>query len=153
MVKKMENKKKIAIDYFKSGLNCAQSTILSFKEMFDLQEEDLIKISSSFGGGMGRLQNTCGAVTGAYIAIGLKYGKNNINSIEEKEKIYSLVRKFDLEFKKLNKTTICRELLGCNLLTKEGNKYFTDNDLTEKICNKCIEDSIKILNKILNNTL
>lgn len=99
---------------------------------------------------MGMLQDTCGAVSGAYMVIGLKYGKYKKDDNEAQENTFSLVREFDSEFKKINKTTSCKELLGCNFLTEEGTKYFEDNNLKEKICIKCIEYSVKILNRLLS---
>ena len=96
------------------------------------------------------LQGTCGAVSGTYMVIGLKYGKYKKDDNEAQENTFSVVGEFDSEFKKINKTTSCKELLGCNLLTEEGMKYFVDNNLKEKICIKCIECSIKLLNILLS---
>lgn len=142
-------KEKTAINYFKNGFNCAQAVLISYRDEVNMQDNDLLKISCGFGAGMGRLQDTCGAVSGAYMVIGLKYGKYYKEDDEAREKTYSLVREFEIEFKKINKTTNCKELLGCNLLTEDGKKYYTDNNLKEKVCIKCIEDSIKILDKLV----
>lgn len=144
------NNEMIAINYFRNGFNCAQSVLISYKDKMNINEDDLLKISCGFGGGMGRLQNTCGTVIGACMIIGLKYGKYKKEDNEAREKTYRLVREFDAEFKKINKTTNCRELLGCDLLTEEGKKYLKDNNLTEKVCIKCIKCSIKILNRLID---
>ena len=143
------NNKTTAINYFKNEFNCAQSVLIAYKDETNISENELLKISCGFGAGMGRLQNTCGAVSGAYMAIGLKYGKFNKEDNEAREKTYALVREFDSEFKKIFKTINCIELLGCNLLTEEGKKYFHDNNLRDNICIKCIEESINILDKLL----
>jgi C_GCAxxG_C_C family probable redox protein len=143
------NKENIATDYFKNGFNCAQSVLIAFKDEFNISEKDLLKISCGFGGGMGGLQKTCGAVSGANMVIGLKYGKCNKEDNEAKDKTYGLVRDFDTEFKKIYKTSQCKDLLGCDLSTEEGKNYFNDNNLKEKVCMKCVEDSVKILNKML----
>ena len=140
----------IATNYFRNGFNCAQSVLASYKDEVNIKEDDLLKISCGFGAGMARIQDTCGAVSGAYMVIGLKYGKYNKDDNEAREKTYRLVREFDSEFKKINKTTNCKELLGCNLLTEEGKKYFNDNNLIEKICIKCVECSLKILNILVD---
>ena len=145
----MNNKMK-AINYFRSGFNCAQSVLTSYKDEVNMNKDDLLKISCGFGAGMGRMQDTCGAVSGAYMVIGLKYGKYNKDDNKAREKTYRLVREFDSEFKKINKTTNCKELLGCNLSTEEGKKYFNDNNLMEKVCVKCVECSVKILNRLLD---
>ena len=144
------NNEMIAMNYFKNGFNCAQSVLASCKDELNMNEEDLLKISCGFGAGMGRMQDTCGAVSGAYMVIGLKYGKCHKDDNKAREKTYRLVREFDSEFKKVHKTTNCKELLGCNLLTEEGNKYFNDNNLLEKVCIKCIESSVKILNTLID---
>lgn len=139
----------IALEYFNNGFSCSQSVLTSFKDQFNINENDLLKISCGFGGGMGRLQETCGAVSGAYMVIGLQYGQYNKDDKEAKEKTYELVREFNTKFKGIYKTTSCRELLGCNLLTEEGQKYYIDNNLRENVCAKCIKDSVKILNELL----
>ena len=138
------------MNYFRNGFNCAQSVLASYKDELSINEDDLLKISCGFGGGMARMQNTCGAVSGAYMVIGSKYGKCNKDDNEAREKTYSLVREFDLEFRKVHKTSNCMELIGCNLLTEEGKKYFKDNNLLEKVCMKCIESSVKILNTLID---
>ena len=143
------SKENIATDSFKNGFNCAQSVLIPFKDEFNISEKDLLKISCGFGGGMGALQKTCGAVSGANMVIGLKYGKYNKEDNEAKDKTYSLVREFDAEFKKIYKTTQCKELLECDLLTEEGKNYFKENNLKEKVCMKCVEDSVKLVNKML----
>jgi C_GCAxxG_C_C family probable redox protein len=140
----------IAINYFKNGFNCAQSVLASYKDELSMNEKNLLKISCGFGGGMARMQETCGAVSGAYMVIGLKYGKYNKDDNESREKTYRLVREFNSEFKKIFKTTECKELLGCSLLTEEGKKYFKDNNLLEKVCVKCVESSVKILNILVD---
>lgn len=139
----------IALEYFKNGFNCAQSVLIAFKDNYNINEEDLLKISSGFGGGMGRLQETCGVVSGAYMVIGLRHGKYNKDDCEANEKTYELVREFSSRFKEIHGTTICRELLGCNLLTEEGQNYYKENNLRENVCIKCIKDSVKILNEML----
>ncbi len=142
-------KKDAAINNFKNGFNCAQSVLMAYKDETNIIENDLLKISCGFGGGMGRLQNICGAASGAFMVIGLKYGKYKIDDNDAREKTYALVREFDSEFKNKFKTDNCLELLGCNLMTEEGNKYFHDNNLRDKVCVKCIEESINILDKLL----
>ena len=140
------NRGEIAINYFRNGFNCAQSVLSSYKDKINIKEDELLKISCGLGAGMGMLQDTCGALSGAYLVIGLKYGKYKKDDNDAKGKTFRLVREFDSEFKKINKTTSCKELLECNLLTEEGIKYYIDNNLKEKICIKYIECLVKLLN-------
>jgi C_GCAxxG_C_C family probable redox protein len=143
------NKEEKALDYFKNGFNCAQAVLTPFHEDFNLPPEELLKISCGFGAGMGRLQGTCGAVTGACFVIGLKYGKYLPEDDASREKTYEMVRTFNNEFRRINKTTDCRELLDADLMSDQGRQKYSAENLREKVCVKCIRDSIKILNKIL----
>ncbi len=136
------NKEALTIEYFKNGFNCAQSVLVFYQDEIDITKDDLLKISCGFGAGIGRMQDTCGAYSGACMVIGLKCGKYHKEDNKALEKIYRLERAFDSEFKRINQTTNCKELIGCNLLTEEGKKYFIDNNLKEKVCIKCIESSI-----------
>jgi len=90
----------IAMNYFRNGFNCAQSVLTSYKDEVNMNEDDLLKISCSFGARMGRMQDTCSDVCWAYMVIGLKYGKCNKDDNKAQEKTYRLVRELDSEFKK-----------------------------------------------------
>ncbi len=143
-------KEEEALNYFRSGFNCAQAVFTPFSKENGVSEPHALKIATGFGGGMGRLQVTCGAVTGAYMAIGLKHGKSlGDMGDEKKENTYSLVKTFDKEFKKIFSTTICRELMQCDLNTEEGKKFVSENKLTQKVCERCIKEAVKIVEKIL----
>ncbi len=135
---------------FKSGLNCAQSVLMAYSEPLNLDENFCLKLSSGFGGGMGRLQKTCGAVTGSYMVIGIKTSNKYNDLNESREKTTSLIREFTARFKEVNGTTKCRELLKCDLNSKHGQTYFNDNNLAEKVCIKCILDAINIVEEITN---
>jgi len=76
-----------------------------------------------------------------------KFADNN----ERKEKTYSMVQKFSEKFKKINGTTDCISLLKCDLKTDEGHRYAKDNNLFETVCEKCISDSISIINELIEN--
>lgn len=142
-------KETIAIKYFKEGFNCAQSVLISYKDELFISEEDLLKISCGFGSGMGRLQEICGAVSGAFMVIGLKFGKYLKEDNVAREKTYRLVREFESEFKKKQKSSNCREILGCDLLTDEGNKQFLEKNLREIICEKCVKEAVKLLSIVI----
>jgi C_GCAxxG_C_C family probable redox protein len=120
---------------FRSGFNCAQAVLTSFTDRFDADKETLFKISNGFGGGMGRKQEVCGAVTGAIMAISLVHGRGEIDSMEKQETTYRKVRELIDAFTKEFGTISCSELLsGCNLLTDEGQKMFREQGLKEKCC-------------------
>jgi len=147
----MNKYKEIAIAKFNEGFNCSQSVLFPFANMFNLNEETALKISCGFGAGMGRQQETCGAVTAAYMLIGLKYGKSRSDEEELKEKTYLKVCEFTKKFCQKHKTIKCSELLvGCDFVSLEGKKRFKNESLKEKVCVLCVGDSVDILKEILN---
>ena len=92
---------------------------------------------------------TCGAVTGAFMVIGLKYGNSKAEDNPSKEKAYSLVREFADRFQSRNGTIGCRELLGCELSTPEGRALAREKNLFATICPKLVQDAAKIIEQIL----
>jgi len=109
--KKSEN----AVKLFKEGYNCSQSVIGAFCDELGMDFETAMKISSSFGGGMGRLREVCGAVTGMFMVAGLKRGCSDPNDKVSKQKHYELIQMLSQRFKETNGSIICRELLGLDI--------------------------------------
>ena len=101
-----------AIAYFKEGYNCSQSVFLAFCDEYDMDFETALKISSSFGAGMGRLREVCGAVTGMFMVAGLLYGYSEPKEHREKTAHYERIQYLANEFEENNRSIICRELLG-----------------------------------------
>ncbi|MFX1389563.1 MAG: C-GCAxxG-C-C family protein [Promethearchaeota archaeon] len=134
---------------FRGDFNCAQSIFSSFAPNVGLDKDIALKIATGFGGGMGRLQNTCGAVSGAFMVIGLKYGRGLNDNNESRDKTYELVREFANRFVKLHGSIICKELLACDINTDEGKLYYEQNDFFEKKCFRYVKDSARILEEIL----
>lgn len=140
-----------AINSFKSGLNCSQAVLSAYSDKLNFDNNLALSVACGFGGGMGRLQLTCGAVTGSYMVLGVYNCNKFADNIERKEKTYSMVQKFSEKFKKINGTTDCISLLNCDLKTEEGHRYAKDNNLFETVCEKCISDSISIINELIEN--
>lgn len=101
-----------AVELFKSGYNCSQSVFAAYADLFGLERETALKVSAGLGGGCGRQRELCGAVSGAAMIIGLKFGSVDGNDREGKKLCYEKVREFTAEFKKTNPSIVCRELLG-----------------------------------------
>jgi C_GCAxxG_C_C family probable redox protein len=121
---------------FREGFNCAQSVIYSFADKLNLEQDQALRISNGFGGGMGRKQEVCGAVSGAIMVLGMMYGRGENEDREKQEKTYAKVREFIDKFEAKFKTVNCKSLLdGCELLTAEGQEMFKNNNLKEKCCN------------------
>ncbi|MEA1958503.1 MAG: C-GCAxxG-C-C family protein [Chloroflexota bacterium] len=143
------NKAEQALSSFKEGFSCSQAVFAAYAVEMGVDRETALKISQAFGGGMGNMGETCGAVTGAFIVIGLKYGRTRVDDVEAKRKTYELVRDFVGKFKQRNGTILCRELLGCDIGTPRGRRYIEEKGLTATICPNFVRDAAEILEEIL----
>lgn len=103
---------KTAEELFKEGYNCAQAVFCAHCEEFGIDFETGAKLSSAFGGGMGRMREVCGAVSGLFLLLGLKEGYNSPVDDQAKKEVYSKVQKLASEFKEEFGSIICKELLG-----------------------------------------
>lgn len=106
----MDHKEK-AISLFLEGHNCAQAVFLAFCDVTGLSAGDALRLSSSFGGGIGRMREVCGAVSGACMVLGWVYGNDRLCSDEEKAAHYARIRAFADGFRHEHGSIICRELL------------------------------------------
>jgi C_GCAxxG_C_C family probable redox protein len=145
----MNGKSDSAADVFRSGFNCAQAVFAAHAAGFGISEHDAFRIACGFGGGMGRLQETCGAVTGAFMLIGCRYGMTVKDDAAAKEKTYACVRQFVDRFIEKNRSISCKTLLGCDLRSDEGKKYFKEHGLQEAVCVKCVRDAVSIVEQVL----
>jgi len=143
------NKKDIAQANFQRGFNCSQSVIAAFSEDFDLDQELALRVAAGFGGGMGRRGDTCGAVSGALMVIGLKYGAIDPQDKATKEHAYELVRVFIDLFKERNEVIRCNDLLGVDMSTPEGHTLAKSEGRTEQRCPKFVGDATEILMELL----
>jgi len=138
-----------AVSCFKEGFTCSQALLSTYGPQLGLNHELALKVSVAFGGGMARMGETCGAVTGAFMVIGLKYGKTKFEDEQAKEKTYSLVKEFVDRFKSRNGSIVCRELLGYDISTPEGMKLIKEKKLTTTLCPKFVQDAAEIIEQIL----
>jgi len=98
--------------YFKEGYNCAQAVVLAFQDLTGLEKETLLRLASSFGGGLGRLREVCGAVSGMALIMGAVRGYNDPKDTDGKAAHYKRLQEMAAEFKKHTDSIVCRELLG-----------------------------------------
>lgn len=101
-----------AAELFVNGCNCAQAVFVAFAQDCGIDEKAAMKLSSSFGGGMGRLREVCGAVTGMFMVAGLLCGYENTDPKDKKDAHYALIQELANEFNSVHGTYICRDLLG-----------------------------------------
>jgi C_GCAxxG_C_C family probable redox protein len=137
-----------AKDLFLSGYNCTQSVLLSFADDMKFSKELAQKLAAGFGGGMGKQQETCGAVTGAIMVLGLLKGEEVNNNDELKAASYGAVKKFTREFVAEYNTTVCRDLIGCDLNTPEGEAKFKEEKIMENTCAGCVKKAVQILDNL-----
>ncbi len=146
----MVNKTEIALDKFKSGYNCAQSVLFAYCQELGMDKNTALKLSCGFGAGLGRKQETCGAVSGAIMVLGFKHGRGLVDDKSATDNTYTKTRELIDRFIKEQGSTQCRTLLnGCDLLTEAGQKTFKEKDLFNTRCVKCVESAVNILEEIL----
>lgn len=138
-----------AISYFKDKYNCAQSILGPYSIQYGLDKETALKLSTGFGGGMAGFGRTCGAVSAAYMVIGLKYGMGINGDIKLKEKTYQLIQEFSSRFQDIHGSVICKELLGCEINTPEGKQFYSQNKLFDRNCLQYVKNTAEILDDIL----
>ena len=142
------NNAECAVTYFKNGYCCSQSVFATLSTDYGMEREEALRLASPFCGGMGRLAKTCGAVTGAFLAIGLAHGSEDPNS-QGRERIYSLVRAFAERFRERNGSLECRELIGCDIGTPEGYGEAQEKNLFGTVCEKLVRDAVEIVEDLL----
>ena len=143
-------RKEMAIDYFYKGYNCSQSLVLAFKDLVDIDEDTLAKLASSFGGGMGRLREVCGSVSGMFLIAGLLYGYSGPEKGELKADHYARIQALAHSFEEKNGSIVCRELLG--LSVKHDSpvpSQRTDEYYSKRPCPEIIGTAAEILEKFI----
>ncbi len=141
-----------AVGCFKNGFNCSQSVLYAYGPRLGLNRAQSLKVACAFGGGMARRGDTCGAVTGALMVLGLKHGKTKKGDDAAREKTYDLVKEFIAEFSARNGSIVCRELLGHDISVPKGREAAKNELLFETLCPGLVQDSVEILEKQLHKT-
>ena len=128
-----EERVKKAYELHHKGYNCAQAVVGAYGDLTDTDEKTLLKVSEGFGGGMGAMQDTCGAVTGMFMLAGMVNSAGDVEENQTKAQTYQIVRDLALKFKEKNQSTVCRELKGLETGT------------VLRSCDGCIEDAVRIV--------
>ena len=144
-----QSKVKEALACMSGGFNCAQAILSAYGEELGLDKKTALQIACGFGGGMGRQQEVCGAVTGTYLVLGLKYGRFTKEDVPAREKTYAAVQEFTKLFKERNQTTNCRELIGVDF--SSGDREII-KERAQTICPKVVQDAAEILEIILKES-
>ena len=143
----MENERiEKAVALFKEGFNCSQSVVAAFADMYGFTPEQALKMSASFGGGIGRMRETCGAACGLFLLAGLETGATEGADRDGKAANYKLVQELAEEFKQRNGALKCADLLG---LSKKEPVVSTPEARTaqyyaKRPCAKMVEEAARI---------
>ena len=116
---------------------CSESVLLAVSIWLDIQSELIPKIATGFGAGIGGCGSVCGAVSGGVMALGLRFGRNEVK--ETTVRPYWFARELLERFEKEFGSVICRELTGCDLTTEEGRKKYAEERLWDTECRRYIE--------------
>lgn len=148
----MNNNERIekAVALFKEGFNCSQSVVAAFADKYGFTEEQALRMSASFGGGIGRMRQTCGAACGMFLLAGLEKGATDGKDRAGKAANYALVQELAAEFKRRNGSLICAELLG--LKKPEGSaqpEARTEQYYAKRPCVKMVEEAARIWSEYL----
>lgn len=144
----MKNEERIekAVELFKEGFNCSQSVVAAFADQYGFTHEQALRMSASFGGGIGRMRETCGAACGLFLLAGLETGATEGSDREGKARNYAVVQKLAEEFKQRNGALKCADLLG---LSKKEPVVSTPEARTaqyyaKRPCVKMVEEAARI---------
>lgn len=147
----MESRVEKAKQLFTDGCNCAQAVAAAYADCFGMSFEDAMRASEAFGGGLGRLRRTCGAVSGMCMLVGLKYSKGQPNDLDTRALIYEKVQYLVKRFEQMNSTSICGDLLGENRPNDNGATPTTRNNefYQKRPCIGCVEDCARLVEEVL----
>jgi C_GCAxxG_C_C family probable redox protein len=138
-----------AVSLFEEGFSCSQAVLAQFSDLFGLDRRLALKISQPFGGGIAHRGETCGAVSGAFLVIGMKFGRTEVEDLEAREKTYEKINEFIDRFSAAHGSILCRDLLGVNLSEPGVHEKAEEEKLFDSICRPLIQSSIEILEEIL----
>lgn len=144
----MTNHKALAVELFKEGCNCSQAVFTAFCDEMNIEKEAALKLSSSFGGGFGRMREVCGAACAMELVAGVTKGYSNIYDKAEKDRHYALVQSLLMQFKEKNGSYICREILKTDD-TSPVSTVRTADFYEKRPCLKCIESACEILDAVV----
>jgi len=145
----MGSRSELAVRKFVEGCNCAQSVLYPFCADLGLDPATGMKAASGFGGGMGRQGEVCGAVSGAILALGLRFGGGDRAGVEA---AYAKTRELVARFRQKHGAILCRQLLeGIDLATEEGHRRFQELGLREKTCRRCVQTAAALLEDLLSS--
>lgn len=142
------NKAERAVELFRGGFNCSQAVLTAYAADFGLDEELTLRLGSELGRGA-RNGELCGAVSGALLVLGLKYGHINSADTEGKLRAYAIADEFTKRFSQVNGSIVCRELLGLDLTKPEDMAVISEKKLFRDFCPLMVKSAVEVLEGVL----
>ena len=147
-------RKEKAMQSFLDGYNCSQCMMLAFEDLLTIDIDTALKIASPFGGGMGRLREVCGSVSGMFMVVGFLKGYSNPDDYEGKKELYEHIQELARRYEEANGSIICRELLGLSVQHEESTpEKRTDEYYKKRPCAAKVGSAAEILDEYINNEL
>jgi C_GCAxxG_C_C family probable redox protein len=137
-----------AVECFCGGAACSQAIVATYAPDYGIPRDQAMKVASGFAGGM-RLGETCGAVTGAFMVLGLKYAGADCDKRDRRDAVYAALAQFVQKFEERNRVVVCKELLGCDISKPAGAQKATREGLFRSICPNLVRDAAEILEEML----
>lgn len=142
----------LAERYFREGYNCAQAVLLAFGDVTGLEDKTAARLASSFGGGLGRLREVCGAVSGASMVLGLCRGYSHPDDVQAKRAHYHLIQELARQFRAENGSIVCRELLsGVETVPGNNPEARTGAYYRKRPCPQLVRQAAAITDRLLNS--
>jgi C_GCAxxG_C_C family probable redox protein len=142
----MSTKTEMASAKFLSGYNCAQAVVYAFHDEAGLGEDLALKLATGLGGGMGRKQEVCGALTGGILVLGLRHGRGRTGDRAATELTYARTRELMDRFAAKHGSCLCRQILqGYDIATEEGRQRAKADDVHNKVCQPCVQTVVELL--------
>ena len=140
-----------AVENFKKGYNCSQSVVAAFADLYGIDEQLAVRMAASFGGGIGRMRQTCGAACGMFLLAGLETGATDPADREGKGFNYATVQELGKKFEEINGSMICAELLGLKpkAATPPTPEARTAEYYKKRPCSKMVETATTIFAEFL----
>jgi len=138
-----------AASTFNKGFNCAQAILAAFGSDFGLDPIMAYRVAAGFGGGMGHMGETCGAVTGGFMVIGLKHGMTVLDGSQSHRDAFDKVREFAEKFRALNGSIVCKDLLGFDINDRGAFREARKSGIPQKICPKLVWNAASIVESLI----
>lgn len=146
----MKKNPECTVELFKEGYNCSQAVLGAYCDELGIDMETALRLTSSFGGGMGRLREVCGAVSSMFMIAGLKYGYIDPKDSKAKQKHYELIQKLAQRFKEENGSIICRDILALDVLHDNPKpEARTEGYYKKRPCAEVVKSAAEIIDELL----